>query len=325
MSEFFLTTTLNKKQDFLSEALSCFSLQAEKNPVFKQYITLLGYESYSLNSLCYLPFLPVEMFKRHSIKTGDFRPETTFYSSGTTNQTRAAHPIESVDKYHQIAVEAFKLQYGKPENFAVLGLLPSYLDNPNASLVSMVQHFIELSNYEESGFFLANHEDLANTLKDLEAKAIPTLLIGVSFALIAFAEEYPMTLKHTTVMETGGMKGYRKELVREELHRILKEAFGLQEVHAEYGMTELMSQAYAKKEGIFQPPPWMKVLVRDPYDPFNISTSGKGALNIIDLANTHSCAFLATQDLGTVYDDGSFSVIGRFDNAELRGCNLMVP
>ncbi len=265
------------------------------------------------------------MFKHHAIKTGDFSPETVFYSSGTTNQIRAAHPIKSVNKYHKIAVEAFKLQYGNPENFAVLGLLPSYLENPNASLVNMVQHFINLSAYHDSGFFLTNHEDLATTLKRLEANGTPTLLIGVSFALINFAEQYPMTLNHTTVMETGGMKGYKKELVREELHQIIRKAFGIDQVHAEYGMTELMSQAYAKKDGIFKPPPWMKVLVRDPYDPFSISTTGKGALNIIDLANDHSCAFLATQDLGSVFYDGSFSVLGRFDHAELRGCNLMVP
>lgn len=265
------------------------------------------------------------MFKNHSIKTGDYNPETTFYSSGTTSQIRAAHPIKSIDKYHQTAVEAFKLQYGNPEHFAILGLLPSYLENPNASLVTMVQHFINLSAYQDSGFFLANHEELANTLKHLENHGTPTLLIGVSFALIAFAEQYPMTLNHTKVMETGGMKGYRKEMVREELHYTICKAFGIHQVHAEYGMTELMSQAYAKKDGIFQPPPWMKVLVRDPYDPLNISTTGKGALNIIDLANDHSCAFLATQDIGTVFSDGSFSVIGRFDHAELRGCNLMVP
>ena len=268
--------------------------------------------------------MPVEYFKTHAIQTGAFTPEAFFYSSGTTDQTRSVHPIKSLETYHRTALEGFQLHYGHPKDMAILGLLPSYLDNPNASLVSMVGHFIAHSNYQASGFFMNNLKQLARTLEDLEARQVPTLLIGVSFALLDLAERYPMPLHHTMVMETGGMKGRRKEMVRQELHSILKEAFNLPVVHSEYGMTELLSQAYATKDGRFQPPPWMKVLVRDPYDPFHVTESGRGALNIIDLANRHTCAFLATQDLGTVHSDGSFEVSGRFDHADIRGCNLMV-
>lgn len=325
MVQRFFPYETNSNWNFKSNALACFEEQASANEVFNQFLRLARYNVKNINSLTALPFLPVEFFKTHNVQTGGYEPETIFYSSGTTNQTRAAHPVKHLNHYHQNTVQTFAQLYGHPESYAVLGLLPSYLENPNASLVSMVQHFINLSPHTESGFFLDDHYALAQRLQSLEARNIPTLLIGVSFALLAFAHEHPMPLKHTIIMETGGMKGFRRELVRAELHQMLKEAFNCDQIHAEYGMTELMSQAYAVSDGLFRPPPWMQVLVRNPYDPFNLETTGKGALNIIDLANQHSCAFLATQDLGTVYEDGSFEVLGRFDHAELRGCNLMVP
>ena len=325
-----INTILNGQQlttepTFHNEALRCFHIQITNNPVFHQFASQLGYPIGKLNSLTGLPFLPVEFFKTHQIKTGSYNPETVFYSSGTTNQVRAAHPVKSIKTYHEAATKAFSWQYGNPENYAVLGLLPTYLENPHASLISMVQHFIDRSPYPESGFFLDDLTTLARTLERLEQRKIPTLLIGVSFALLDFAEQFPLPLKNTIIMETGGMKGQRQEWVRVEFHETLKQAFNSNRIHSEYGMTELMSQAYARSDGLFYPPPWMKVLVRDPYDPLRVFSSGKGALNIIDLANWHSCAFLATQDLGEVHENGTFEVLGRFDHAELRGCNLMVP
>lgn len=316
--------TEQPSKNFEEEATTLFRIQADNNKVFKKFIEQINFKPRNPNTLTKLPFLPVEFFKSQAIQTGDFNPETIFFSSGTTNQLRAQHPVKNLAHYHQTAFQGFSSIYGRPENYAFLGLLPSYMENPNASLISMVKHFIDQSSYEESGFFLNENAQLANKLLYLESKKIPTILIGVSFALLDFAEQYPLNLEETIIMETGGMKGRRKELVREELHQYLKEAFNVAYIHAEYGMTELLSQAYSTGNGIFYPPPWMKVLVRDPYDPLQVFETGKGALNIIDLANKDSCAFLATQDLGTVYEDGAFTVTGRFDHADIRGCNLLV-
>lgn len=319
----FHSSTITQQTDFAKRAFDLFQKQWQGNPVYREFAHHLGLQYQNIETLTDLPFLPVEFFKTHAIKTGAYTPETCFYSSGTTDQVKATHYVKDLAHYHQTALAGFQKAYTDPQKMAILGLLPSYLENPNASLVSMVRHFIELSEYPESGFFMHDLAGLKARLTELEQQAVPTLLIGVSFALLDFAEHYPMPLHHTTLMETGGMKGRRREMIRQELHDTLKEAFALKHIHAEYGMTELLSQAYAPRGGLFITPPWMKVLPRDPYDPFQVTTSGRGALNIIDLANYHSCAFLATQDLGTVYEDGSFEVSGRFDHSDVRGCNLM--
>jgi hypothetical protein len=317
MTYSFANLTVKTESDFAQSAIQLFQYQVRHNIAYQQFARLLDYPAKEVDDVTALPFLPVEFFKTHAIQTGVFQPETFFYSSGTTDQQRAAHPVKSLDHYHRTALQGFERTYGHPRDMAILGLLPSYLDNPNASLVSMVRHFVGHSAYSASGFFLDDLKSLADTLRRLEEQQVPTLLIGVSFALLDLAESYPVPLHNTIVMETGGMKGRRKEMIRDELHETLKQAFGLPVIHSEYGMTELLSQAYASRDGLFQPPPWM--------DPLHVTRTGKGALNIIDLANEHSCAFLATQDLGTVYEDGTFEVSGRFDHADVRGCNLMAP
>ena len=310
--------------DFNDSALSLFEHQAEYNPVYSQFLHLLGINLSKVTKPASIPFLPVEFFKTKTVKTGQFTPEAVFYSSGTTSRSRAKHYIKELSLYEASAYHCFKQFYDDPRNMAILALLPSYLENPNASLIHMVDYFIRISRFQESGFFRDDTGHLVDTLQKLRAKQAPVLLIGVSYALLDLAEEHPMDLSDAVIMETGGMKGRRREMVREELHERLRSAFNVDRIHSEYGMTELMSQAYAKKDGLFQVPPWMKVLIRDPYDPFNVDDAGKGAVNIIDLANRYSCAFIATQDLGEKFEDGTFRVLGRFDNSDLRGCNLMV-
>lgn len=312
-------------KNFDEVALQLFRYQAQNNPVYREFLQLIQVNPKNITQITDIPFLPIEFFKSHRVTTGNFVPEMIFESSGTTSENTAKHQIKSFELYEQSFTKGFELFFGSIKNKAFLALLPSYLENPNASLVYMAKSLIEKSGHPASGFFLDDYEKLKTTIDQLKTDKVPFVLLGVSFALLEFAEKFGVSIPaESIVMETGGMKGKRKELVREELHERLKDGFGKATIQSEYGMTELLSQAYAYQAGHFYTPPWMKVMIRNPYDPFEVTRSGKGALNIIDLANIHSCAFLATHDLGTVHNDGSFEVLGRFDHSDIRGCNLLV-
>jgi hypothetical protein len=294
-----------------------------KNQPLDSPIANINPALYSL-SLNVIPFLPISFFKSHTVITGSFEPRLVFESSGTTQTTNSKHLVKDVNLYHESFNKAFELFYGPVKEWCIIGLLPSYLERNNSSLVMMVDELIKESDYPDSGFYLYDFDRLKDTLQRLELRGTKTLLIGVTFALLDFAEKYPMKLKHTVVMETGGMKGRRKELTRAEVHQLLQQNLGTNSIHSEYGMTELLSQAYSKGDGRFVCPPWMKVLVRDEEDPLLVKNSGSGVLNVIDLANVYSCSFLATEDVGIVYEDGSFEVWGRLDNSDIRGCSLLV-
>ncbi len=311
-------------ESFETTALAVFRWQYEQVPVYRKFCDFLHINPTGVTSLKKIPFLPIEFFKSHSIIAEGMTPEITFTSSGTTGQVPSSHHVAKKYIYEESFLKGFRQQYGAPENWAVLALLPSYLEREGSSLIYMADTLIKLSKHPDSGFYLYEHETLAQKIEALEAKGQKTLLIGVSFALLDLVETHQFQLKHTTVMETGGMKGRRKELVREELHEILKKGFGVNHIHSEYGMTELLSQAYSKGSGLFHCPPWMDVLTRDPEDALSWVYGATGGLNIIDLANLYSCSFIATQDLGKKYPDGSFEILGRFDTSDIRGCNLMV-
>jgi phenylacetate-coenzyme A ligase PaaK-like adenylate-forming protein len=272
-----------------------------------------------------IPFLPIQFFKTHKILSSQNKIENTFSSSGTTGSNTSKHYVSDIAIYEKSFQKAFNQFYDNIEDYVVLALLPSYLEREGSSLIYMVDSFIKQSKHKESGFYLNNLSELNKTLLKLESEGKQTLLIGVSFALLDLADNYTFNLKHTIVMETGGMKGRRKELVRSELHSILKQGFGVDNIHSEYGMTELLSQAYSKGNGIFECPNWMKVFIRDPVDALSIFDFEKtGGINVIDLANVNSCAFIASQDLGKINKDGTFEIVGRFDHSDIRGCNLMV-
>jgi hypothetical protein len=279
----------------------------------------------SIKELKDIPFLPVEFFKNKDIISGPMAPEIVFTSSGTTGMAQSRHPVSDISIYEKSFRRTFELFYGDIEKNTILALLPSYSEREGSSLIYMVDDLIERSRNPSSGYFLYNHNDLYKTLSDLNEKKAPTILIGVTYALLDFAEKYKLDFPELIVMETGGMKGRRGELIREELHEILRKGFGVSAIHSEYGMTELLSQAYSFGNGIFSCPPWMRVLIRDTNDPLTILEDNKtGGINIIDLANINSCSFIATQDLGKRFSDGSFEVLGRFDNSDIRGCNLLV-
>ncbi|MFC4232940.1 acyl transferase [Parasediminibacterium paludis] len=307
---------------FDSLATEVFQFQYQHNKVYAKWCDLLKGQQSTVDRRP--PFLPISFFKSHTITTTLFEPQQIFESSGTTQTINSKHLVKDITIYEQSFIKAFELFYGNINEWCIIGLLPSYLERNNSSLVMMVDALIKLSNHTDSGFYLNEFDKLTNTLQHLEAKQQKTLLIGVTFALLDFAENYAMPLQHTVVMETGGMKGRRKELTREEVHAIITNGLGVSKVHSEYGMTELLSQAYSKGDGRFICPPWMKVLVRDEEDPLNIKTRGKGVLNVIDLANIYSCSFIATEDVGVVHEDGSFEVWGRLDNSDIRGCSLLV-
>jgi hypothetical protein len=277
-----------------------------------------------VRTLTDIPFLPISFFKSHRITSGDFQPETVFESSGTTGSTNSKHFVKRLDIYKCDFLKTFEFFYGDPPKWCIIGLLPSYLERQSSSLVFMVDALIRQSGHSSGGFYLNEHEVLKDTLLSLEASAQNTLLLGVSFALLDFMEKYQLKLRHTVVMETGGMKGRRAEITRPELHKLLTQGFGVGAIHSEYGMTELLSQAYSSGEGIFKTPPWMKICVREDDNPLSVRRSGKGIINVIDLANIHSCSFIATDDIGIVKEDGSFEVQGRVDNSDIRGCSLMV-
>ncbi|MFM1930184.1 MAG: hypothetical protein RL387_1512 [Bacteroidota bacterium] len=301
--------------DFTQKSSQLSHWQAQNNPVYKEWIELA--------KLSGIPFLPISFFKTHDVFIGD-RPTIHFESSGTTADVVSKHWVADVDLYEQSFNQCFKLFYGDITEYCIIGLLPSYLERGHSSLVYMVDHLIKQSLHPLSGFYLNEFEQLDRVLKELESKNQKTILIGVSFALMDFADAFPQQLRNTIVMETGGMKGRRVELIKSELHEYLKERLGVDHIHSEYGMTELLSQAYSDKEGLFKCPPWMKVLVSDEEDPTQLRTSGRGILHVIDLANIYSCAFIATQDIAELYEDGSFQVLGRSDNSDRRGCSLLV-
>lgn len=305
--------------------LELFRFQYLTNALYRAYVDALKVDPEAVRSVSRIPFLPIQFFKTREVVCGEFEPAVVFESSGTTTTVNSRHLVKDTEIYTRSFMEAFRLFYGDVKDFVVLGLLPSYLERQSSSLVYMVQEMIQRSGHPESGFYLYEHEKLAATLRDLEARKQPVLLIGVTFALLDFAEKYQMQLEHTIVMETGGMKGRREEWTREQLHAYLCERLGVPAIHAEYGMTELLSQAYSRGKGIFYCPPWMKVLVRDENDPFQLYTeNASGVINVIDLANIYSCAFIATDDIGRIHVDSGFEVMGRLDNSALRGCSLMV-
>ncbi|NRD19152.1 acyl transferase [Winogradskyella eckloniae] len=310
--------------EFEALALKVFQFQFENNPVYRSFCDLLYKHPSDIKAVSDIPFLPIQFFKTKDVLSTSNTIEKTFSSSGTTGSITSKHLVTDLKLYETSYLKAFKHFYGEIEDYVVLALLPSYLERDGSSLIYMVNDLIEKSNQTESGFYLNNLDDLANTLKSLEGKQQKTLLIGVSFALLDLVEAYQLNLKHTTVMETGGMKGRRKEIIRQELHQILQNGFNVNHIHSEYGMTELLSQAYSNGNGVFECPPWMKILTRDTEDALTIQQPNKtGGINVIDLANINSCSFIATQDLGKVYNNGHFGIIGRFDNSDIRGCNLM--
>ena len=310
--------------EFLSVALDVFNHQYENNAVYKEFCEHLGANPENVITLETIPFLPIQFFKLRKILSNQNQPEFLFTSSGTTGTSTSNHFVTDLRIYRKSYLTAFERFYGSPENYSILALLPSYLERDGSSLIYMVNDLIKKSNHPKSGFFLNDFNKLQKELELLEASKTPTLLIGVSFALLNFSEEFQFDLKHTIIMETGGMKGRRKEMIREELHAKLKTGFGVTAIHSEYGMTELLSQAYSKGNGVFKCPPWMKVLTRDTEDALSLNLQNKtGGINVIDLANVNSCSFIATQDLGKVFKDGSFEVLGRFDHSDIRGCNLM--
>ncbi len=310
------------KETFYQTAFDIFQFQYQNNLVFKQWCNLLPNVTHS--QIQEFPFLPISFFKSHTITSTLFQPQQIFESSGTTNSINSKHLVKDISIYTKSFITAFEMVYGSIQDWCIIGLLPSYLERENSSLVWMVNELIYLSHHASSGFYLYNFEKLHTTLLELEKAKQKTLLIGVTFGLLDFAEQFNMQLQHTVVMETGCMKGRRKELTRLEVHAMLKNNLGVPQIHSEYGMTELLSQAYSVGDGKFVCPPWMKVLVRDEEDPFSVKLSGKGVLNIIDLANLYSCSFIATDDIGVVYEDGSFEVWGRLDNCDIRGCSLLV-
>lgn len=312
-------------EDFQSTALAIFRFQYENNPVYQEFCNHLNRTPKQVASVEDIPFLPIEFFKSKTVVTGTKKITKTFTSSGTSGSTTSKHHLTDLGIYRRSFREGFRHFYADETNYAFLALLPAYLERTGSSLVYMADDLIKRSKNAQSGFFLHNTDALVEKLHFLEETGQKTILIGVSFALLDLVEKHPFHLKNTIVMETGGMKGRRKELIREELHHILMQGFGTETIHSEYGMTELLSQAYSTGNGIFRTPPWMQILIRDVNDPLSYQPLGKsGGINVIDLANVYSCSFIATQDLGKTFADGSFEVLGRFDHADLRGCNLMV-
>lgn len=316
---------IQTQAEFHSAALAIFKFQYQKNLVYQEFCNHLKKTPSQVKQLDDIPFLPIEFFKSKQLISDRKKPEILFTSSGTTGSKTSTHYVTDIQLYEKSYLKAFEQFYGNISEYCVLALLPSYLEREGSSLIYMVDDLIKKSKHTDGGFYLGEIEILKDKLVQLDNTGNKVLLIGVSFALLDFAEKHQLQLKNTIVMETGGMKGRRKELIREELHAELKKGFGVQNIHSEYGMTELLSQAYSSGDGIFKTPPWMKVLTRDTEDPLSMNTSGKtGGINIIDLANKNSCAFIATQDLGKVYEDGSFEVLGRYDSSDIRGCNLMI-
>lgn len=317
--------SISNSEEFNALALSIFKFQAQNCRVYQAYIQNLKVDVDQVSDIEEIPFLPISFFKTQQIISNQDAVQVTFSSSGTTGMVQSSHDVTDASLYERSYLRAFDNFYGPVQNYCFLALLPSYQQRSGSSLIYMVNDLIQKSSHPQSGYFLYNHEDLYQTLLNLKAQKQATVLIGVTYALLDFIEKYAVDFPELIVMETGGMKGKRKEMVREELHEQLTKGFGVKSIHSEYGMTELLSQAYSLGDGIFYCPEWMKVLTRDTNDPLSLVKNGKtGGINVIDLANINSCSFIATQDLGRINPNGSFEVLGRFDNADIRGCNLLV-
>jgi phenylacetate-coenzyme A ligase PaaK-like adenylate-forming protein len=311
---------------FCDTALEVFKYQYNNNVIYQEFIRSLGKDPSGIKTPDQIPFLPVEFFRNHKITSGTYPVEIIFESSGTTGLMPGRHYVTDVSLYEESFLRSFRMFYGNPEEFLIAALLPSYTERTGSSLVYMADNLIKKSRIPESGFYKDSMEELLRTIKKAKDENLKILLLGVSFALLDLAEKLAPDLSGVIVMETGGMKGRRKELTRTELHSILKKKLNVDSIHSEYGMTELLSQAYSKGGEIFFTPPWMKIVIRDPQDPLTIyqEPSVTGGINIIDLANINSCSFIATGDLGKLHEDGGFEVLGRFDNSDIRGCNLLV-
>lgn len=317
--------SISNQKQFEKIALKTFRYQYENNLVYQEFCDLLHTNVQKVKTLQQIPFLPIQFFKSHTVVSNNEAPQAIFTSSGTTGMTTSQHLVTDVSLYEESYRRGFSQFYGNIENYVVLALLPSYLEREGSSLIYMVEDLIQLSNQPESGFYLNNHDELIEKLIELDSLGQNVILIGVTYALLDLIEKRKFQLQNTIIMETGGMKGKRKEMIREELHQQLCAGFGVASIHSEYGMTELLSQAYSLGEGIFECPSWMQILIRDTEDALSYITNGKtGGINVIDLANRNSCSFIATQDLGKKYANGTFEVLGRFDNSDIRGCNLMV-
>lgn len=317
--------TISSKKEFEKITLKVFRHQYDNNTVYRNFCNFLNKDKQNVKSVKEIPFLPIQFFKSYDVLSSTDPIQETFTSSGTTGTVTSRHLVTDLNYYEQSFRKAFSQFYGNIEDYAVLALLPSYLQREGSSLIYMVDDLIQASNNPDSGFYLNNYDELISKLITLDNAGQNVLLIGVTYALLDLIEKQNFNLKNTIIMETGGMKGRRKEMIREELHDVLCKGFGVGEIHSEYGMTELLSQAYSLGNGIFECPPWMDVLIRDTEDALSYIDYGKtGGINVIDLANINSCSFIATQDLGKKYTNQSFEVLGRFDNSDIRGCNLMV-
>lgn len=316
---------IKNDEDFISLALKMFHFQYNNNLIYKQFVDALDINPAAVDQIEKIPFFPIEFFKTHRITTGTFQEEITFTSSGTTGMQTSKHYIKNLALYEKSVLKGFRQFFGKPEEYVFLALLPSYLEREGSSLVHMAKKLMEWSGDSRSNFYLHDYEKLSQILDGLKKERKKVLLLGVTYALLDLAEQFPVHFSELILMETGGMKGNRKEMVREELHDQLTKTFGVKQIFSEYGMTELLSQAYSKGEGRFETPPWMRILIRDVNDPLSVLPKGaNGGINVIDLANVYSCSFIATQDLGKKLPGGGFEVLGRFDNSDIRGCNLLV-
>ncbi len=315
----------HSESSFLELSLEIFQYQFANNPFYKSFVEGCKVDPKEVKTLNEIPFLPVELYKSNEIKSGEFQPQAIFTSSGTTGTVSSRHFVKDLELYEESFMRAFIYFYGEPTDFVFLALLPSYLERSGSSLIYMMEKLISESADLRSGFFLNEFDKLKDLLIQLKSENRKVVLVGVTYALLDFAETHSIDFPELIVMETGGMKGKRKEMIRAEVHELLKPAFGVKAIHSEYGMTELLSQTYSKGEGVFETPAWMKILVREMNDPMQICKMGmSGAVNIVDLANLDSCSFIATQDLGKLHSEKNFEIIGRFDYSDIRGCNLMV-
>ena len=324
INDFIFSSTM----PFEEKAIQVFHFQYKSNQVYKRFVDGINCRPSSVKHIEQIPFLPISFFKSHKVTSGEFSPKVIFTSSGTTGAATSKHFVKDIDIYEKSFVKGFESFYGNIKNYCVLGLLPSYLEREGSSLVYMIEKMMSISQHPLNGFHLYDHEVLSGKLLQLQEEQQQTLLIGTTFGLLDFAAKFPMQLRNIIVMETGGMKGRGKELVRQEVHSLLQKAHGVETIHSEYGMTELLSQAYALQHGKFHTPSWMKILIREEDDPLTVSSStiGKeltGAINIIDLANIYSCSFIATDDVGRLYPNRTFEVLGRLDGSDIRGCSLL--
>ncbi len=316
---------IKSDDEFQAIALEVFRYQYIHNSYYKLFCDYLNRKADQVKHITDIPFMPVSFFRNFVVLSSKAPVQAVFSSSGTTDLTTSRHLITNLSLYEQSFTNAFRYFYGDPEQYCLLALLPSYLERKESSLVYMAEKLIQQTKHKDSGFYLYEYEALAEKLMELKKAKQASILLGVTYALLDMATQYPIDFPELIVMETGGMKGRRKEMIRQEVHEVLKNGFGVSAIHSEYGMTELLSQAYSKGDGIFLPPPWMRILIRDTYDPFSIfETHKSGGINIIDLANIHSCAFIEIQDLGKIHNNKQFEVLGRYDNSLARGCNLLV-